>query len=29
LVREHWGDSHVIAWAIGGADAVEILLQIA
>jgi hypothetical protein len=26
LVREHRGDSHVIAWAVGGADAVEILL---
>jgi hypothetical protein len=26
LVREHRGDSHVITWAVGGADAVEILL---
>ena len=26
LLREHRGDSHVIAWAVGGADAVEILL---
>jgi hypothetical protein len=26
LLREHRGDSHVIAWATGGADAVEILL---
>src|SRR3954454_9677860 len=26
LVREHRGDSHVIAWAVGGADAVEVLL---
>jgi Helix-turn-helix family len=26
LVREHRGDSHVISWAVGGADAVEILL---
>ena len=26
LVREHRGDSHVIAWAVGGVDAVEILL---
>jgi hypothetical protein len=25
-VREHRGDSHVITWAVGGADAVEILL---
>jgi hypothetical protein len=26
LLREHRGDSHVIAWSVGGADAVEILL---
>jgi hypothetical protein len=26
LVREHRGDSHVITWAVGGVDAVEILL---
>ncbi|KAF0957229.1 SCO6745 family protein [Rhodococcus sp. T7] len=26
LVREHRGDSHVISWAVGGADPVEILL---
>ena len=26
LLREHRGDSHVVAWAVGGADAVEILL---
>jgi hypothetical protein len=26
LVREHRGDSHVIAWAVGGVDAVEVLL---
>ena len=26
LLREHRGDSHVIAWAAGGADAVEVLL---
>ena len=26
LLREHRGDSHVIAWVVGGADAVEILL---
>lgn len=26
LVREHRGDSHVITWAVGGADAVEVLL---
>jgi len=26
LLREHRGDSHVISWAVGGADAVEILL---
>jgi hypothetical protein len=26
LLREHRGDSHVIAWAVGGADAVEVLL---
>jgi hypothetical protein len=26
LVREHRGDSHVISWVVGGADAVEILL---
>ena len=26
LLREHRGDSHVIAWATGGADAVEVLL---
>jgi hypothetical protein len=26
LLREHRGDSHVIAWAVGGADAVEIML---
>jgi hypothetical protein len=26
LVREHWGDSHVISCAVSGADAVEILL---
>jgi hypothetical protein len=26
LVREHRGDSHVISWAVAGADAVEILL---
>ena len=26
LLREYRGDSHVIAWAVGGADAVEILL---
>jgi hypothetical protein len=26
LVREHRGDSHVIAWAVAGADAVEVLL---
>jgi hypothetical protein len=25
-LREHRGDSHVISWAVGGADAVEILL---
>jgi hypothetical protein len=27
LVREHRGDSHVITWAVGGADAVEVLLS--
>ena len=26
LLREHRGDSHVIAWAVAGADAVEVLL---
>jgi hypothetical protein len=26
LLREHRGASHVISWAVGGADAVEILL---
>jgi hypothetical protein len=26
LVREHRGDSHVISWAVGGADPVEVLL---
>jgi hypothetical protein len=26
LLREHRGDSHVITWAVGGTDAVEILL---
>jgi len=26
LIREHRGDSHVISWAVGGADAVEVLL---
>ena len=26
LLREHRGDSHVIAWAVGGADAVEVML---
>ena len=26
LLREHRGDSHVISWAVGGADAVEVLL---
>ena len=26
LLREHRGDSHVIVWTIGGADAVEVLL---
>jgi len=26
LVREHRGDSHVISWAVGGADAVDVLL---
>jgi hypothetical protein len=26
LLREHRGDSHVIVWALGGADAIEILL---
>jgi Helix-turn-helix family len=26
LLREHGGDSHVISWAVGGADAVEVLL---
>jgi len=26
LVREHRGDSHVLTWAVGGVDAVEILL---
>lgn len=26
LLREHRGDSHVIAWAVGGADAMEVLL---
>jgi len=26
LVREHRGDSHVISWAVGGVDAMEILL---
>ena len=26
LVREHRGDSHVISWAVGGADTVEVLL---
>ncbi|WP_208322376.1 hypothetical protein [Mumia sp. ZJ430] len=26
LVREHRGDSHVITWAVGGTDAVEVLL---
>jgi hypothetical protein len=26
LIREHRGDSHVISWAVGGVDAVEILL---
>jgi hypothetical protein len=26
LLREHRGDSHVISWAVGGVDAVEILL---
>jgi hypothetical protein len=26
LLREHRGDSHVISWAVGGADALEVLL---
>ena len=26
LLREHRGDSHVITWAVGGVDAVEVLL---
>jgi hypothetical protein len=26
LVREHRGDSHVVTWVVGGADAVEVLL---
>jgi hypothetical protein len=26
LVREHRGDSHVLTWAVGGADALEVLL---
>jgi hypothetical protein len=26
LVREHRGDSHVVSWAVSGADAVEVLL---
>jgi hypothetical protein len=26
LLREHRGDSHVISWAVGGADSVEVLL---
>ena len=26
LLREHRGDSHLISWAVGGADAVEVLL---
>ena len=26
LLREHRGDSHVLSWTVGGADAVEILL---
>jgi len=26
LVREHRGDSHVVSWAVGGVDAIEILL---
>ena len=26
LLREHRGDSHVITWAVGGVDAVDILL---
>jgi hypothetical protein len=26
LVREHRGDSHVISWAVGGVDAMEVLL---
>jgi hypothetical protein len=26
LVREHRGDSHVLTWVVGGADAVEVLL---
>jgi hypothetical protein len=26
LLREHRGDSHVISWAVGGVDAVEVLL---
>ena len=26
LLREHRGDSHVIAWAVGGVDAVEVML---
>jgi Helix-turn-helix family len=26
LLREHRGDSHVMSWAVGGVDAVEILL---
>ena len=26
LLREHRGDSYVISWAVGGADAVEVLL---
>ncbi len=26
LLREHRGDSHLLTWAVGGADAVEILL---
>ena len=26
LLREHRGDSHVLTWAVGGADALEVLL---
>nr|WP_185972478.1 hypothetical protein [Georgenia yuyongxinii] len=25
-MREHRGDNHVISWAVGGGDAVEVLL---